>query len=441
MDKTLFIFIFNNSILRKEIFKKVRYINRDILKYNSYKWNVIKNKPSYLAAYDYFDLLKERYKKMTSKMTWYERIVGSADLDSFISSVLLVLIKYGHLHTVKYFIKKQKSFNDFMVHYLVKAVCHGRFEIVKYLVSLTKPTFTHTFMLGYAPLGLNFDLLVWLVENKLARLIANGSINKYIYISMRNATVVGRLDMLQYLVNNTKTRLDTKDHLFLENAVSSGNVKMVKWLLEQGFSFRESEYYIDTAAAKSHLDLVKYLHQHKYGRSRGHLLDIAARSDNLELLQWIHENRTNEITTCDAIDKAAANADLHVVQWLYENRSEGCSTLAIDKASSVSLTVVKWLFENQSAKCTPRAMENALAARHADIMEWLFINIPEKCNRQLFTTGTLSKLIEENIENNETLIFLLEHRHQLITTEVNLKQLLEYSKFYNNSIAIIKSFK
>ena len=61
---------------------------------------------------------------------------------------------------------------------------------------------------------------------------------------------------------------------------------------------------IDIAAARGHLDMVKYLHDHNIGTC-----------------------------TVNAIDIAALNGHTDVVKFLYENRTEGCTTIAIDLAA------------------------------------------------------------------------------------------------------------
>ncbi|EFA75568.1 hypothetical protein PPL_11073 [Heterostelium album PN500] len=431
-------------LLRKEIFKKVKYINRDILKYNSYKWNVIKNKPSYLAAYNYFHLLKKYFKEIASKKNkWYEHLFGSGTLNGHVCRVMLVSIKYGHLETLKYFIKKYSiKVEEYMRQFMVMAVRNGRLEIVKYLDSLGLGInkYTYRSMIGLAPLGLNFELLVWIAENKLADIIH--LIVECIKIAMRSAAEVGRLDMLQYLMNKTLIPLANEaDHCILQSAVQGGNVEMVEWLLQGSLSFNPMVNYIDTAALSGHLAMVKYLHHHNYGVSSRYLLYKSVQSGNLELVQWVYENLSTNVTSKFALNVAAEQGFLHVLQWINEHRNEGSSTTAIDKASWVSLSVVQWLHENRTEGCTSNAIEYALKAGHLDIAEYLFTNIPDKSNQKLFTISTLITSIEENIENNEILIFLLEHRHQLFKTEISYDDLIKCSKSFKNSKITIKSFK
>ena len=68
--------------------------------------------------------------------------------------------------------------------------------------------------------------------------------------------------------------------------------------------------------------------------------------------EWLHENRTEGCTTL-AMNRAAQNGHLHIIKWLHDNRIEGCTTLAMNwAASNGHLHVVQWLHENRTKGCT-----------------------------------------------------------------------------------------
>lgn len=61
-------------------------------------------------------------------------------------------------------------------------------------------------------------------------------------------------------------------------------------------------------------------------------MNLTAAKGHLDVIQWLHEHRTEGCTE-EAVNGAAANGRIHIVRWLLENRSEGFSGNGIHKAA------------------------------------------------------------------------------------------------------------
>uniref|UniRef100_K3WNW7 Uncharacterized protein n=1 Tax=Globisporangium ultimum (strain ATCC 200006 / CBS 805.95 / DAOM BR144) TaxID=431595 RepID=K3WNW7_GLOUD len=69
-----------------------------------------------------------------------------------------------------------------------------------------------------------------------------------------------------------------------------------------------------------YLNIVKWLHENRLELQDTHLMDGAVKNDNaagdgqLEILQWLHENGFSSSCTADAMNVAAENGHLDVVK-------------------------------------------------------------------------------------------------------------------------------
>ena len=110
------------------------------------------------------------------------------------------------------------------------------------------------------------------------------------------------------------------------------------------------------------------------GTSRPDMIRLAAARGHLEVVRWLHDNRTEGCTT-DAMNWAAKNGHLEVVRWLHEDRSEGCTKRAMNDADGYGhLEVVRWLHEHRSEGCTTDAMVLAARHGHLEVVKWLHEN-------------------------------------------------------------------
>ncbi|ETP42789.1 hypothetical protein F442_10317, partial [Phytophthora nicotianae P10297] len=129
-----------------------------------------------------------------------------------------------------------------------------------------------------------------------------------------------------------------------------------------------SEYDMDGAATNGHLNVIKWLHEH---RSEGctHMAPFhAARHGHLEVIQWLHAHYPDKFVR-QAMDQAAGNGHLHIVRWLHENCREGCTAYAMYLAArNGHLNVMLYLLEHRSEGFP----SNVMTAAHNFEVQCLF---------------------------------------------------------------------
>lgn len=158
------------------------------------------------------------------------------------------------------------------------------------------------------------------------------------------------------------------------------------------------------AATGGHLDVVKYLHEHRCHGCTTDAMDLAAKNGHLDVVQFL-DNYRDEGCTTNAMDDAASAGHLDIVRYLHENRTEGCTTKAIDAAArNGHLAVIKFLHENRSEECTKAAMDIACGkGNHLEVVQYLHEHRNEGC-----TSRALEIAISAG--NIEAVKFLYENR-------------------------------
>jgi hypothetical protein len=174
------------------------------------------------------------------------------------------------------------------------------------------------------------------------------------------------------------SRAPTCTRAAMTNAAAEGHLEVVKWLHEHR-SEGCSPSVINTAARNGHLEVVKWLHEHIMVGCTTAAMDGAAANGHIDVVRWLHEHRTEGCTTT-AMDRAAGRGHLDVVEWLHFNREEGCTSFAMDSAArSGHLDVVKWLHRHRSEGATDNAMDGAAYNGHLDVVQWLHGRRSEGC--------------------------------------------------------------
>ncbi|KAI8847262.1 hypothetical protein BC829DRAFT_396815 [Chytridium lagenaria] len=76
---------------------------------------------------------------------------------------------------------------------------------------------------------------------------------------------------------------------------------------------------MNQAAMRGHLDIVKFLHEHRSEGCTTHGIDSAARNGHLDIIRFLHENRSEGCTT-SAMDNAAGYGHFEIVKFLHYSR-------------------------------------------------------------------------------------------------------------------------
>ncbi|KAL3660649.1 hypothetical protein V7S43_014402 [Phytophthora oleae] len=199
-----------------------------------------------------------------------------------------------------------------------------------------------------------------------------------------------------------------------ELAAWNGDLETIQWLMEKYLPEEQVEFVASAAAARGHLNVLLWLHEHHRERVcfGGLEMTEALRNDHEHIVKWLQENghvdgRAHKFS----VFSAAANAgNLDVVKWvdndgetqykLYGKLPPACfspprrNALAVLKylasrdlgiikpemllaaAATGNLEVVKWLHFKQGLVLTVGAMKEATANGHFDLIKWMSKTVP-----------------------------------------------------------------
>jgi hypothetical protein len=145
---------------------------------------------------------------------------------------------------------------------------------------------------------------------------------------IENASLSGSLSVIKVIHNDDENICSSN---LMNFAAAKGHLDIIKWLKENCKKIYSYDAIMDIAAINGHLDIIKELHADEKNNCSNNLINFAAAKGHLDIVKWLHKNCTTDCTT-NAMDFAAANGHLNIVKWLYENRTEGCTQIAFDLA-------------------------------------------------------------------------------------------------------------
>ncbi|KAL7746469.1 hypothetical protein RI367_008224 [Sorochytrium milnesiophthora] len=169
---------------------------------------------------------------------------------------------------------------------------------------------------------------------------------------------------------------DANQALLLQ-AIGSGHVDLVAWLLRTRPHLKIDENAFAYACQAGHLPMVQWAYPRwETLNKQCNALDIAAGTGCLELVQWLHFHTDLSCTTA-AMDKAASMGRLDLLQFLHTHRSEGCSSQAmVDAAAGGHIDVLSWLRDNCAPECIPDTMHAAIDVGLPAVVRWLYQHYP-----------------------------------------------------------------
>lgn len=159
----------------------------------------------------------------------------------------------------------------------------------------------------------------------------------------------GYLQVVEFLCAQVGFKHFTRG--MLVDAAKNGHQSVVKWMCQnasnQNLIYQDGKQHsktitaMEAAASAGHLTIAKYLHAldkfySSRKRRRGEVIprvrpictNGAAANGHLEVVKWLHEHRL-EGCSGRAMDGAASAGHLNVMQLLFKHCFEGCSIAAI----------------------------------------------------------------------------------------------------------------
>ncbi|EQC24775.1 hypothetical protein SDRG_17335 [Saprolegnia diclina VS20] len=182
--------------------------------------------------------------------------------------------------------------------------------------------------------------------------------------TLENATLA--LDMLPWL----------QYPALFDDIAGRGFLPLVRSLHERGVNCSTDA--MNKAAANGHLEVVRFLHEHRSEGCTTVAMDDAATNGHLEVVQFLHENRTEGCTHL-ALNFAIVNGRLNVVRFLIEHRTESAWDGCIGRAAGNGhLEVLQYLHSLGSYRWSNSTVERASAGGHLEIVQFLLANRTEE---------------------------------------------------------------
>ncbi|EFA82927.1 hypothetical protein PPL_03705 [Heterostelium album PN500] len=384
MNRIVFNNVFNNQVIRKQIFDYISLIH---LKCDQkvYKWNQLILEPIQLVKYKYY-----RY------LFTYLKVIGYNFIKSDIEFCLESLIKDGNLEAVSYIFRNLKHLHSQvklvpkdldLSNLYIKSAFYGRLEIIK------------------------LDIIQWLLDNDKDQLIISYDIIDHI-------AGYGHLDIVEFLWSKAAVDKLKISDIAMTSAAVSGNLELLQWLFKNNNNPKiKLGNIIDQAAKKGHLNIIQWIHEQqvflveKYKIIPSRLastmaLDWATAGNHMEVAQWLKENRT-EGCGMNALYYVVGNGHWEMSQWLVKN----CGHVHYDIAATIkraiqkkNLQIFKFLLDYDIMKNYELYCELSSMFGSLEILEYILeeteIDITEKL---------VCELMYNSVKSNEydILIYLL----------------------------------
>ncbi|EGG18351.1 hypothetical protein DFA_03845 [Cavenderia fasciculata] len=187
------------------------------------------------------------------------------------------------------------------------------------------------------------------------------------------------IDVVKFLYEH---RSEGATSLAIHQAIESGHTEMVEYLV-QVVKSECSSAAVRMAIEKGRLDILSLLHDY-YPNNSGVWtrsdMNLAAKLGHFEIVKFLHEHR-QEGCTVKALDNACKYGFMDIVKFLHEHRQEGCTTKALNKASKKGfMDIVLFLHQHRTEGGTYKAMSDAAQYGHFEILKFLYNNRRQEVN-------------------------------------------------------------
>ncbi|CAK4300653.1 unnamed protein product [Aphanomyces euteiches] len=237
------------------------------------------------------------------------------------------------------------------------AAAHGHLDIVQFFLTDTKDCETTDAMDQAATNG-HLDVVQYLHENSTVGATKH---------AMDGAAANGHLEIVRFLHEHRHEGCSTDA---VDFAATNGHFEIVKFLIAhrmEGYTIKA----MDGAASQGHLDMLHFFHtRHTPTLSSSSWTAGIKRS----VRKFLHRPSIQAWCTKKAMDGAAGNGHLDVVRFLHEHRQEGCSGDAlVNAAKHGHLDVVHFLVDHRR-ECVEKIEESlAQAAQEGQLQVVKFL--------------------------------------------------------------------
>ena len=184
---------------------------------------------------------------------------------------------------------------------------------------------------------------------------------------VRTAAHAGNQNIVQWLINDKELNLD---QAILYLAAEAGNLPLVKWLIDDK-GMKPHQYVLYNAARSGNQSLVKWLIDVKGMKPDQDVMKIAVESGNLPLAQWLTEEKGLKPHQ-GMLGYAAGSGNQSLVEWLINKyKWEPHQNLLVYAAGSGNKSLVEWLINKYEWKPHQNLLVHAAESGNQFLIQWL----------------------------------------------------------------------
>eukprot|EP00953_Heterococcus_sp_UTEX-ZZ885_P014617 8275-Heterococcus_DN1.PRE.4 len=151
-----------------------------------------------------------------------------------------------------------------------------------------------------------------------------------------------------------------------DSAAKSGNIDMLRWLLQGGYGLCASTAY--QAALAGHKHVLKFLNSEACTFDKWSFTAAAYRGD-LDMLRWLQQQGCPRDALAVSIT-AVSSGNVPLMMWLKEQHVELYPMLMLHAAEHGHLNMCRYLVD-QGGQLTKKACKHAARGGHTETLRWL----------------------------------------------------------------------
>ena len=205
----------------------------------------------------------------------------------------------------------------------------------------------------------------------------------------------------------------------MEVAAEPGHPLVLQWLENQDFKLRTPSVVYICAVSNENMKALEWLYTSGYRCSGTTICDIAALSGNLPMIQWLREHGFSWSST--ACSKAASKGHLELLKWMHECPWNEDSV--ISAARYGYLETLKWLINNGCPWSIDNLLLNAVRGGSVEVLEYsnTFPHVEWRkvhCQEAVFTENfeALKWLIDKKCPWKADIFLSIVHRYAAKTS-------------------------
>ncbi|EFA82951.1 peptidase C1A family protein [Heterostelium album PN500] len=313
------------------------------------------------------------------------------------SSAIDLAAMNGHLECIKWFDSNRTE--EFSTSAMDYAAMNGHLECIKWLHS-NRSEGGSIYAMDYAAGNGHFETVWWLHYNR-----TEGCSDQAIDC----AAGAGHLDIMKSL--NSKRTEGFTYNSFWQSIDNNVELEVIQWLHENCTTEYFNAGMLDMAAYNKRFDILKFLIETNGEQWSDKLIDNAIIGGDLNIVKWVFENGYSNAFTDKTIELATDQGHIDIISGLNVN-------VAINNAitkGNLEILNILWTYNTPQAISYENYIELAIEHEHFDILKWIYENI-ENSSAIVVPITFFSRSIEKG--NLPLAIWIYEHTSKPNTLKI-----------------------